>query len=705
MIAHQASSPSGSDRTDSESCNLTLPKNADVPAVNAPVAATSAPSTDSEFDFPTSDFNEAEGLNDLNKSDPPHTTAETSVPVSGSQTSIPGSDHASMISTKSSQGIHSVSSQEGMVLKPVENDSSRTRSSNQKEVVPAVKKPKRSNSPGRRLPSLHLVQSGMTGDPAESVPSQVNPSPYAVRPHVTANPLGGSVDDDMLFDAPPPPSTPGTIATTLEERNHLGTIPAALPASSSDLTQFTQRPRVAPPTDMEGILLTPRQPEITVPSGQGDAAVISASLAVSQHGGIYTSAHSSHAKPTVEFHLSPNNVLTESLPMVDIVPELPADLVSPSPVEDRRGSESKTPSPIHQSPSKDHRPGRQRHSSTSPAESSDDSFEAVRTSVSDSGQGPYRVTSQQNKTDLRKGKSDPILALHMQKKKHTLPDPQEFLKYLSRGATPKSGSSPNISSPMSGILTKHDGQSEMASHLSPNKTEPFEPMGHDHGKEKTVDYNVPLGQNLGGHDRHTLEGGKRQLASGDSVLTDVSESSSVSQTQSVSHVKSRSGMTVAAMIDRSQIDSRRFVQSPTVSDHNQKAPQSNNGSVFVQKIKPNIPLPNELSGAKDPTLVADSETALKEVLVTVASYVVRNSNSPFGGKSTNTAIVTEKLSTGSVFSPIHPQPLTSAVVSKTVASSLDVIQPKPVHTTNLSLTGRQERTTRKPSLEEKPDCR
>ncbi|XP_041371129.1 uncharacterized protein LOC121384701 [Gigantopelta aegis] len=730
VTAHQVSSPSGSDRTDSESCNLTLPKNAPNPVESAPVTAVSAPSTDSEFDFPTSDFNEAEGLNDLNKSDPPRTTAQTtmSTPVGQGYTNaaVPRSDLSGMVVTEPSQriqqGIHGASIQDGLVLKPFESDCSRTGSNNQKEVVPAMKKPKRSNSPGRRLPSLHLVQAGVAGIPAESVPSQVSSTPYAI-PQTEATPLAGSVDDDMLFDAPPPSRAPGlggTIATTLEERNHLGIIPAALPASSSDLTQFTQRPRVAPPTDMEGILLTPRQAEVIVPNVAGDAAAttassssavateISASLAVSQYGGIYTSAHSSHARPTVEFYLSPSTVLTESLPMVDILPELPAELVTPSPVEDRRGTESKTPSPIHQSLSKDGRPCRQRHTSaSSPAESSDDSFEAVRTSVSDSGQGPYKVSTQVNRVDLHKGKSDPILALHMQKKKHTLPDPQEFLKYLSRGATPKSGSSPSISSPMSGILTKPDSQSEMGSHLSPNKTEPFEPLAHDQEKEKPVDYNVPPGLHTGAPDRNTQYYGNRQFSGGDTVMADISETRSVPHTQSVSHVKTKSGMTVAAMIDRSQADARRFARSPTMSDQSRRHSQANNNSVFVQKDKPNIlVVPNEMGNVKDAALAVDSEMALKNVHVTVSSYVVRNNNSPYGGKSTNAAIVTEKLATGSVFSPIHPQPLTSAVVSKTVASSLDVIQPKPVHTTaSLSLTGRQERTVRKASLEEKPDYR
>ena len=56
-----------------------------------------------------------------------------------------------------------------------------------------------------------------------------------------------------------------------------------------------------------------------------------------------------------------------------------------------------------------------------------------------------------------------------------------------------------------------------------------------------------------------------------------------------------------------------------------------------------------------------------------------NSSSPFSGKSSNGVIKTEKIKAGAVFSPIHPQPVTSAGLAKsTVAVSKDIVHPTPM---------------------------
>ena len=56
-----------------------------------------------------------------------------------------------------------------------------------------------------------------------------------------------------------------------------------------------------------------------------------------------------------------------------------------------------------------------------------------------------------------------------------------------------------------------------------------------------------------------------------------------------------------------------------------------------------------------------------------------NSSSPFSGKSSNGVIKTDKIKAGAVFSPIHPQPVTSAGLAKsTVAVSKDIVHPTPM---------------------------
>ena len=61
------------------------------------------------------------------------------------------------------------------------------------------------------------------------------------------------------------------------------------------------------------------------------------------------------------------------------------------------------------------------------------------------------------------------------------------------------------------------------------------------------------------------------------------------------------------------------------------------------------------------------------------SHRTNSSSSPLGNRSGNSAIKTEKVQAGAVFSPIHPQPVTTAGVTKsTIPVSKDIVHPTPV---------------------------
>ena len=69
-----------------------------------------------------------------------------------------------------------------------------------------------------------------------------------------------------------------------------------------------------------------------------------------------------------------------------------------------------------------------------------------------------------------------------------------------------------------------------------------------------------------------------------------------------------------------------------------------------------------------------------------------NSLSPAGGASSNGVLKTEKLGKGgAMFSPIHPQPLTNSKVSKSVAVSKDIVHPTPLGKVSASVDTPQER--------------
>ncbi|XP_053406268.1 kinesin-related protein 3-like [Mercenaria mercenaria] len=68
-----------------------------------------------------------------------------------------------------------------------------------------------------------------------------------------------------------------------------------------------------------------------------------------------------------------------------------------------------------------------------------------------------------------------------------------------------------------------------------------------------------------------------------------------------------------------------------------------------------------------------------------------NSVSPASGMSSNGVLKTEKLKVGATFSPIHPQPVTNSKVSKSVAVSKDILHPTPLGKISASVDTQQDR--------------
>ncbi|XP_067664955.1 uncharacterized protein [Haliotis asinina] len=632
----QTSSPSGSDKTDSESCNITLPRNNNLPQPNIPVAQ----STDTEFDFPTSDFNVPEELNDLNKTvekkhDPPKSVGDTG--------------HGMNKTQGVSQGLPKSAGRmlpETPMVSKIQRSQS-TDLAQQQDRFPdqgqhLMRQIPRSNSPATRRPHSAAAVTGAEAAGGAMLPlptpSVSTPVPYAAVPTIT--PLVESIEDDQLFDNPAErvrqpivrsdsvsiasPQTKNGLSR-LNGGNQLSVIPAVLPASSSDLS-FTQRAPVQPPADMQGILLTPRTVD-TVPSQQ---------------------PHEPH------------------LPVLDVseIPE-PNPVPPPHSIPHHRDGSPKDDSPRSDLPlrSSPARERRTRHASHSSQSSDDSSMEGVRTSQSDSAQGPYKVRSRSKSkiTDLRKEKSDPMIALHMQTKKQTLPNPDDFHKYLSRGNTPKAGQT--ASSPMSVPLSK----------LSSPEAGPRQPVMNiltesEHTEVKSGRGSQDLRRSPVTFDKHAAGDGK-------------------------SSVKSKSRMSVADVLKTTSRGERAkspkdSTQSHGVSSGNQKQRSSyavqNDNNSYTDNRQPHFRQDSvSMSSKSDSSHQSsfNSELLGKNIQTTTGNFALRNSDSPTGAKSSSSVIVTEKLTVGAVFSPIHPQPITSHAVIKTICPTspvAEVVQPKPV---------------------------
>ncbi|KAK3606223.1 hypothetical protein CHS0354_037895 [Potamilus streckersoni] len=279
-----SSNSESSDQTDTDSCNITGPRNknnnTDVTNTNIPVVK----STDTDNDFPTTDFNNEEEMNDLNRTGEKGQFVTASVPVlstaaikdasSGLVRTVTSIEGASSSPGQQMKGS-SVSASTPMLRQKMYTDSdpgkqtSVTQSSQQTQ----NERGSQNTLQGQNsfYPNAAVVQIEMF-DPAvipvamtTKGPKMSDSSPqHHANGSTPSNAFfSESIEDDLLFDQPvnengskpfqtsgskentlsyvTPPSSARTQPRVPQDPSAEPFMPAALPAKSSDLATFSQR--------------------------------------------------------------------------------------------------------------------------------------------------------------------------------------------------------------------------------------------------------------------------------------------------------------------------------------------------------------------------------------------------------------------------------------------------------------------------------
>lgn len=269
---HPEASPSESDHTDTDSNNVTHPtETRPAPSQpNIPVIG----STDTEFDFPTSDFNNIDdqlndlnqGRNDLNKAkdlrgpegkgqskDEKHTGQPVEDEVSAASASGP------RLEPQRSQMAERVSPRSA-ATNPL---SSRTSSHLQSQSLPGHRQSSVSPAPGskqsknsqnlsEKFPAAPVLSSNTSKRSGSSAqPKTTTSEPDAPTDQPILEPLTDSFDDELLFAGPgdsevPKPEVQGStqsggLSGARVNKHMMNVLPAVQTALSSDLTSFAQR--------------------------------------------------------------------------------------------------------------------------------------------------------------------------------------------------------------------------------------------------------------------------------------------------------------------------------------------------------------------------------------------------------------------------------------------------------------------------------
>ncbi|KAK6188934.1 hypothetical protein SNE40_005008 [Patella caerulea] len=556
--------------TDSNSNNMTLPKANEGAMPNLAIVR----STDTEFDFLTSDFNNVEEMNDLNKNGESYSSkVSQSSHIPAAQAWGPAEDQEpGLVHYPGAQVKMFHNAQPNKMSQDQQMDASR----HSAHTTGYQLKPKEESSfvfgPGY-FTQPNQVKTGSVSS-INPTPSTSQPKPHTSRPNMPLS-VVESFEDDLLFGEPvaedctkrkqifqqPPQPTsaapesmglpqPYVWGSSIENQskqgngnltprngtmNQLSNIPAVMPAHSSDLTIFSQRSPLKPETEPR------RKPAPT-------------NVSPSPRSG----------------SLSPKSRTPPLSPKSRTPPLSPKSRPPALKLRVKKADSLPSTSPVPKSPAH-----------------SDDSSDSVPASHSDQGQGPYKLPKSDS---LRKEKSDPMLALHLQNKKQTAPDPADFLKYLSRSGASRSNPSPTPFTTAAG--------------------------GRPHEENAIRELNFDRRRTLSDESL-----GSGNMAIQDTKITEISDNSTKQKT-----------------LSNSTIDS----SSPVMKD-----------VVVTSNISPQD----------------DSQT---ELLKPYSSRI--DEDGATGGEGA-------QLSERSMFSPIHPQPLTTKPVSKSVTTytaAQDVVQPKPV---------------------------
>lgn len=746
-------SPSESDHTDTDSCNVTH-QTLKLGAGAGERRNTVAGSMDTEFDFPTSDFNNPEEFNDLNRSLTKESRPEQElIAASGAETAIP-------------TGVDP----RRPVLKPVvyrstdiDGDgatSSKFQAARQKFQSLSVSSPQPLKNPPKpkRTP---LMKELFSSD------ESVN-------------------DEDLLADGPPtnattamnnlaaPTSTDNIVPDLATQPSRSNASNKRLmmpqPAVSSDLTKFTQRPSLRPSEPQNNLsskddVTRNQQPQHNLPVTIGAGSYASSATQkpptlVSRAGDRSPSTKrrspvmrspllqeatqppdspSSESKASPEerrdarAHLSKHS--PHSLEHTPHPPESPPCGWQPSPpVLDKRRSGSPgetravevvtvskssadetlvanidrkysdTPDP------KTHYHYRATGSPT--GEKSDDSTESIRASMSDQGQGGYhrRYRDTDRSSNMRKERSDPMLALDLQRKKQTLPDPQSISKRLTRNSAPKHGLAHRDAAGGGGgcgggsswkVIHDQAPSPKSGSGQTPptpdslggqSQSEPTS-LVHESGYEKAVEDHqasdaILLAQRQTDYqEQHFSDGG----GSGGVGGIHGRIQASTSRTKG-SHGRSRRS---PGNGDPPSPAHQNFGRDNSAeATANLKADGLSSSNLHHQQMTNkmhHVPFPVPVNTTKlneDIMIQRAGPLRVESVDSTTYLRVPATAASANDQTNRNSALVTEKLAPGAMFSPIHPYPVTVAgtkVVTEPATSSTVLFQPTPVSVSSASL--------------------
>ena len=466
-------SPSESDHTDTDSNNVTH-QTLKMTAGLGERRNTITGSMDTEFDFPTSDFNNPEEFNDLNRPQPKEKKSEgrdVQVPLeqgpvaaSGAETAVPTGDMVSEVRRP--------------VLKPVVYRSTDVEADTAAPLNPQVARQK--------------FQTSAASSPKLSQhPPSVKRAPIIKELFSSDDSVN---DEDLLADGPPtdhpntmnnlaaPPSTQAASSASKKHSSRGNVVNKRLmtpqPADSSDLTKFTQRPSLRPSEHEPASDLSNRQDHSSHSATVAAGASYHTATANQKHPPVSRAGEkspstkrkspclksptrhepkqpldndqSSESKTSPEERRSSRPHLSKQSPYsLEHTPHPPASPPcgrQPSPpttdkVRSGAGVEVSETGAVPKSPSEEASTRVRKYSDSSDTkiqhhratgsptgDKSDDSTESIRASLSDQGQGGYRRYRDTDRSNMRKERSDPLLALDLQRKKQTLPDPQSISK-------------------------------------------------------------------------------------------------------------------------------------------------------------------------------------------------------------------------------------------------------------------------------------
>ncbi|RUS79447.1 hypothetical protein EGW08_012788 [Elysia chlorotica] len=731
-------SPSESDHTDTDSNNMTHQTLKLAPGLRDR-RNTVAGSMDTEFDFPTSDFNNPEEFNDLNHPQPKEQKAESR----GVQNPIEQSPVAASGAETASPTVVHVSETRRPVLKPV--------------VYRSVDVEADTASPSNMQVARHKFQASAVSSPKISqYPPSVKRAPLVKELFSSDESIN---DEDLLADGPSidhyntmnnlaaPPSTQ-TNASALPLHSSRGNITnkrlmVPQPADSSDLTKFSQRPSLQPAQHETTNDLSHRPSQFSQASTAAASAAHYTTTANHKHPTAYRAGEKSPStrrkspnmrSPTrhepkhplendlsAESKASPEerrggrtHLSRQSPYSLEHTPHPPASPPSgrhpspPTPDRGHSGTAVEVPQPgaaLKQpadevcgstrvrkySDSSDTKVQLRRASGSPTGDKSDDSTETIRASLSDQGQGGYRRYRDTDRASMRKERSDPMLALDLQRKKQTLPDPQSISKRLTRNNMPKTGLShrdpggggggsswkvihDQFPSPKSGAgLTPppsdHSGLGQGDRLGCGSQSEPSS-LGHETGGEtgfpgQNQEALDPSPGHAAGEwpEQHFSDGG------GQSKPRSAVRSRDGRHRRSPGHGDSSAQANIASKDSPGDMAAARL-----------EAPPTSQQAIVTQM--PQIPFPVPVntcrmdSSANNKASPKPEHQAAAHFRAAAKDLTHRNS-----------AMEMEKLGPGVTFSPIHPYPVTMAgtrVVTEPATSSSVLFQPTPVSVSSAS---------------------